>query len=421
MTAALILALTLLAGAAARADGASAQANPCIPPDSGASPFTADANRLAWVDLYFFNSQGAPVTYYECVNGTPQLLGTRSAVIDGGVTPFYNAAEWRCDRTSRYFAATATLPDGTFVQGTTSVQTPSCAGRFAVKTPSRLAPKQLSSVELLDRWGLGGVATRLCYEPPSGASDCHTITFPKQIVVASRLFRPRRRGDWQVALRVGGYWTHTSVAVGVKALATQRPLPVVLATGDSTMGGVDSFLADDLGQTATVDSDVVPGASFSQGFGWGDYAAAQVARLHPAVTVISLGANEGFPMTTADGTVHNCCDAAWVAQYSADVRQVMLTYRQTSARVIYLTIPAPEDPSRVPITNAVNSAIVQAAVGLTGVQVLRMDLLFTPNGYQSTISDGGHQIAVREPDGVHLNITGTAIEALQIAAALRGI
>ena len=397
------------------------QGNPCVPAPPGTSPFTADANRLGFVDLYFINAQGAPVTFYECVGGNPRYLGVQSQVVNGSFTPFYSAAEWRCDRTARYFAATATLPDGSFVRGTTDLQTPSCANRFAIETPSRLVPRQLTTVELLDRWDLGGVPTRLCYEPPIGAPDCHTVTFPSQIVVAQRKFRPRERGEWKVALQVGGYWIHESVAVGVKALAAQKPLPTVLATGDSTMGGVDNFLADDLGQAATVYTDVHPGASISQGDTWAAIASAQVTRLHPAVTVVSLGANEGFPMTTADGTVHGCCDAAWVAQYTADVRQIMLIYRQRHARVTYLTIPTPLDPARAVVTNAVNGAIVQAAAGLIGVQVLRMDQLFSPNGYQNTISIDGHAVDVRAPDGVHLNIAGTAIEAEQVAAALHGI
>jgi hypothetical protein len=137
------------------------------------------------------------------------------------------------------------------------------------------------------------------------------------------------------------------------------------------------------------------------------------------VTVISLGANEGFPMTAADGTQHACCDAAWVAEYARRVRKIMRIYaRNGRARVIYLTIAAPRVAAHVPITTAVNTAIVRAAVGLRGVRVLRMDLLFSPHGYQPSIRYHGRDVDVRAPDGVHLDVAGTAIEAQEVVRAL---
>ena len=71
------------------------------------------------------------------------------------------------------------------------------------------------------------------------------------------------------------------------------------------------------------------------------------------------------------------------------------------------------------MTTAVNTAIMRAAEGLPEVHVLRMDLLFTPNGYRETIRDGGRSVAVREPDGVHLNIAGARIAAAAVAKVLR--
>jgi hypothetical protein len=90
------------------------------------------------------------------------------------------------------------------------------------------------------------------------------------------------------------------------------------------------------------------------------------------------------------------------------------------ARVIYLTIPAPRAATAGPITAAVNGAIVHAAAGLAGVRVLRMDLLFSPHGYQPSIRYRGREVYVRAPDGVHLDVAGTAIEADQVVNALGG-
>jgi hypothetical protein len=405
-------------GALANAAAPPPPASPslCVPAAQGTSPFTSDTNRVGLVDLYFFLALGQPVTFYECVSGQPHLLGVRSAQSD--VTPFYGATQWRCGRLTREFAATVTLPDGSFERGTTDLHTESCAHRFALQAPPVVAPGQRAVVRIVDRWGLGGIHTRLCTISPLGTRACRVVAFAAAVNAADRSFRPTIRGDWLVELDVRSYRVQATVAVGVRRAATPV-LPTLLATGDSTMGGVDSFLADDLGARANVVSDVVPGFAISLADGWATIATAQVRRLRPSVTVISLGANEGFPMVAADGTKHACCDAAWVAEYARRVHRIMAIYaRGGRARVVYLTIPAPRDPPRVPITTAVNTAIVQAASGLPSVRVLRMDQLFSPRGYQPSIRYDGREVDVRAPDGVHLNVAGTAIEAQQVLGAL---
>jgi lysophospholipase L1-like esterase len=407
------------AGSAATADPAAAppSVNPCTPAAQGASPFTSDTNRVGLVDLYFFLAQGAPVTFYECVAGHPHLLGVRT-VPNSDITPFYGATQWRCGRLTRDFAATATLPDGTLVRGTTDLHTVSCAHRFALQVPPSVAPGHPALVRIVDRWGIGGIHTRLCTTSPLGARTCQSVPFAAAVNAADRSIRPRIPGDWRVELDVRGYRVSATLAVGVKRVVTAPP-PTLLATGDSTMGGVDSFLADDLGDRANVVSDVVPGFAISLANGWAAMASAQVRRLRPSVTVISLGANEGFPMTAADGTQHNCCDPAWVAEYTHRVRRIMDIYaRHGRARVIYLTIAAPRVASRVPVTDAVNAAIIAAAAGLPGVRVVRADLLFSPHGYQPSIRYHGRGVDVRAPDGVHLDAAGTAIEAQEVVNAL---
>jgi hypothetical protein len=96
----------------------------------------------------------------------------------------------------------------------------------------------------------------------------------------------------------------------------------------------------------------------------------------------------------------------------------MKTYlRHGRARVLWLTLPLPKGPREV--TDAVNRSVLQAAEGLAGVSVLRMDLFFTPDGFRDVMPYRGRSVDVREADGIHLNITGTAIAAKIVAAALR--
>ena len=48
-----------------------------------------------------------------------------------------------------------------------------------------------------------------------------------------------------------------------------------------------------------------------------------------------------------------------------------------------------------------------------------MDLLFTPAGYREFMPYRGRDVRVREGDGIHLNVAGTAIAARAVAQALR--
>ncbi|MCW3039036.1 MAG: hypothetical protein JWM31_941, partial [Solirubrobacterales bacterium] len=382
-------------------------------------PFAANTNRVGLIDLHFFDANGASVNYYECIGDRAAPLGTRTAP-GQALTSLLGASPWLCGRLERHFAATAVLPDGTPVRGITSVRTVSCAHRFTLRVPAALRPGREARVRILDRWGTGGQRTRLCVTAPDRTRTCHSVAFPAASAVQTRTFRASTRGTYRVDLDVRGRHQRQDVAVGVAAKPAPR-LPALLATGDSTMQGVESSLADDLGDEFDVTSDVHPGFSISSADGWAAIARDQVRRLAPTTTVVSLGAAEGFPMRTADGREHACCDPQWEDTYVARLRRIMDIYRQGGkARVYYLTIAAPRQPARAVVVDTVNRAIVRAGKHRAGVTVLRMDLLFSPSGYQDELRDGGREVSVREPDGVHLNASGTAIEGRETAKAIRG-
>jgi hypothetical protein len=228
--------------------------------------------------------------------------------------------------------------------------------------------------------------------------------------------RAREHGVYRLDLQVRGFHVRGTVAAGVKA-PKPKPRPVLLATGDSTMNGVGATLADHLGEFS-VHPLVLPGAEISSQ-NWPAFARSHVEQYRPAVTLVSIGAVEGFPMTTPDGTTTHCCGPDWAAEYTRRVRATMRTYLETG-RVYWATIALSHDPRRAAIVKVCNQAFLDAAKGLPGVTVLRMDQLFTPNGYQETIRDGGRQVRIREDDGIHLNASGTAIEAREAARAIRG-
>jgi uncharacterized protein len=413
-----VLAALLCAPARAPAQIATTPANPCVAAPVNAV-FGANTNRIGLVDLHFFQAGGGPVTYYECRGGRARRLGVR-AVQDDAITSLNGATAWRCDRLTRNFVATAPRPDGSLARGSSSVRTSSCARRFRLDMPRRVARGRLAHIRIVDRWGSGGISTELCVAPPHGRLACHGVVLAAAARAATRRLRPAAAGRWRVELRVRGRRVRRgALAVGVRTAALPAP-PTLLATGDSTMQGVESFLADELGDEATVVPDVRPGLAISKRDELRPIARSDVARVAPRTTVVSIGAAEGWAMRAGDGRAHDCCDEAWVTEYARRVRQIMRVYRRHGrGRVLWLTIPAPADPARIPITAAVNRAIVRAGERLAGVRVLRMDLLFTPDGYREVMRHRGRDVRVREADGIHLNVAGTAIAARAVAQALR--
>ena len=235
-------------------------------------------------------------------------------------------------------------------------------------------------------------------------------------------FRARARGRWRVELRVRDHRVRRFVAVGDDTSVREVAPPTVLATGDSTMQGIDRFLADELGDSATLQRDVQIGSAISRGTFWTRHALSQVEHLRQRVTVISVGAAlDAYPLTTLRGAIVQCCDEFWVRAYSRRVRTMMQRYlRAGRGRVFWLTPPLPRDPTRLTITTAITAAIVRAAEGLAGVTVTRVDQLFSPDGgYADVIRYRGRDVRVRDSDGVHLNISGTAIMAQLLAPEIR--
>jgi hypothetical protein len=234
--------------------------------------------------------------------------------------------------------------------------------------------------------------------------------------VVTHRFRTTTRGRWRVELRYRGHRIRRTIAVGENTRSS-RPPPLVVTTGDSSMQGIDTSLADELGDRATIESDVRPGTGIAKPLGpWATLPRKQTNRYHQAATVVSLGVVDGFPLATAAGE-QPCCGPGWIAEYTRRVRAMMKTYRREGrGRVLWLTLPIPR--RRRETTDAVNAAVIAAAAGLDRVRILRMDLVFTPQGFRDAMPYRGQTVVVREADGVHLNITGAAIAAKIVAAAI---
>jgi hypothetical protein len=377
-----------------------------------------DTSQVGVVSLTVFGALGTPVTFYERVGDKLKKLGTKTTP-SGVPTVMPHAVDWRCERLVRRFVIKTTAPDGRPGRAGYDVRTPSCRTRFALDVPRRVKRGKVGRIRVVDRWNNGDIDVQLCIRRPGDKYQCSDVRFARAVTVMTHRFRPQESGRWSAELRQRGHTTHRSIAVGGREIKA-KPLPTVLATGDSSMQGIDSYLADELGNEADVRSDVHLGTGLVKAGGpWANLAAFQTRVVKQDVTVMSIGAADDFRLVAFDGSIHECCDEAWINEYAGRVRKQMLTYlRGGRARVVWLTIPIPRG-ERPFVAAAINDAILRAATGMAGVSVVRMDIVFTPDGHREVMDYRGRPLSIFRDDGVHLTIAGTAIAAKLVAEAVR--
>jgi hypothetical protein len=193
----------------------------------------------------------------------------------------------------------------------------------------------------------------------------------------------------------------------------------VLATGDSMIQILDGLLAADLGFAATLRSDSHISTGITKPFmlDWPALARRQAAADRPDVTVMFLGANDGYPIGRAP-----CCTKAWIAGYAAREVGMMRSYlRGGRGQVYWVLLPPPRPAVFRKVFTAVNAATrIAAEQAGPGVHLVDVGKVVAPGGrFHSTIRWHGRTVSVRQADGVHLNVTGARIAAQLIARRLR--
>ena len=397
----LLLALAgLLWTAAVEAPAAGAQAPLRI---------TADTSERGWIGVRVQAPAGATVYLGERVGTTVTSLAT--LVSDDGAVEAPRALAWTCDKRRRVLVASARTAEGTALATEQIVKTPTCAGRFTVKLRPRTAPRagRPVRVSVRDLWGLGTPDGRICLRVTK-ASRCVDVAVPADGGPGVARVRAARPGRAEVVVEVAGATLRRRMDVRSR----RAPLRI-LATGDSMIQIVDSHLKRRLAGRAGVRSDarISTGISKPSMLNWMALARRQASR-RPHVTVVFLGANDGFPIGG-----RACCGRAWIKGYSARVRRMMASYRRRgSGRVYWLLLPTPRRPTFARVFRAVNAAVRRAAATYDPDEVAVIDLveIFTPGGrYRSSIRGR----TVRQGDGVHLNVTGASIAAGAIIRRLR--
>lgn len=425
---ALLGALLMLAAATPAATSAAASAPPAPPAAASEAPpalaqparpgvdtvFLSLRQLTGYVGLYALGPAGASIEIAEQLpdGDHPLASGTLDST---GRFVLPRAVTWSCENLTRHFAASVTALDGTRRAYVTDIRTPSCARRLTLRVPTHVDRGKPVQATIVDRWGLGDRIAQLCFSGTGVGHACQDVPLTPGRAGVSRSVTPDRDGLLRVAVGLLGKRSTAAIAVGRTRPVPATFGPLMLTTGDSTIDGIDSVLDERYGTAVRVRADARPGTQLSGTGGdvdWYEHANQQVKKLHPRVTVVSLGGNEGFSIPVGRRSVE-CCTAAWSAALAARQRQLMNIYRQGGkAEVVWLLIPKPSGDKRAAIIDAANAAVRIAAKGLSNVTVIDLGSTFTPDGrFHSQIIYGGQPVTVRSEDGLHLTAAGQEIAA----------
>jgi lysophospholipase L1-like esterase len=342
------------------------------------------------------------------LTGNERTLTPRNAV-----TVLRRFAAWSCEGTLRRFTAEQTAADGSVATASAQVRTPDCKRRLGLVTPRSARAPGRAAVRIRDRWRVGDVGARLCVTPPGASQACRSVKIARGRAEAVARVRVLRPGGYRISANTSSQ----RLNAGFRARPSGGRLRV-LATGDSMVQIIDSFLAARLrGAVVRSDARISTGLSKPSLLDWPAHARHQASGIRPDAVVMFIGANDGFTMGDAP-----CCGAPWVAEYARRARAMMRSYaRGGRTRIYWLLLPAARGGLFRETFPAVNAGIRRAAEGLgDDVRLVELDEFFTPGGrFRSSMRVHGKLVRVRQDDGVHLNVTGAELAAGQVARAMR--
>lgn len=257
-----------------------------------------------------------------------------------------------------------------------------------------------------DRLRRGGVTATVCLRS-GGARTCRRLPIAAGTRAAGLPWRLRHAGPATVdVLGPGGQRLTRSFTV--RRTAGRLTL---MTAGDSEIQSVDGFLANRVRPFGVrTFKDARPGSklSFDQPLDWPRHAAGVAPVIRADVVVMEIGLNEGYPMTTDDGTSVPCCDTAWVHELAHRARKIMASYiRGGAVRVYWLLLPPPRGDGLKAIQEPVNAAWIEAARAFPASVTLVDQRPLFPDG------------TPRSPDELHLTATQDLRIARILAAQMR--
>ena len=366
--------------------------------------------HVGYIGVSIAGPPGVQVQLSEQVGGSTVPIEVVQLI--NGTAEVPHALPWLCDRRTRELVASA-LPPALPEQVTATVLTPTCTRRPATSIGRRVQVGHSAKVAVRDRWGIGGMPFDVCVTAPGARRACRRKQLPagtRRLVIRVPMPRP---GGWRITVRTAYGYNATRLVWASHRNGRIR----LLAAGDSEMQILDTFLGQDLqpyGVDVTSDARISTGLTNSFFFNWQTHAREDAAGLRPDVTVIFMGANDGFSVAGPHGHPVGCCGPAWSAGYANLVAQMMTTFlRGTRGRVYWFLLPAPRPANFQQVFDGVNSGIRQAAARFPGrVGLIDANAFYTPhNRYRDYMTYHGQGFVIHEPDGVHLSTASDRISA----------
>jgi hypothetical protein len=187
---------------------------------------------------------------------------------------------------------------------------------------------------------------------------------------------------------------------------------------------LDDLLGQDLGShrvSVISDARISTGLTNSFFFNWQTEARRLAQSLQPDVTVIFIGANDGFAVPGPGGKPVACCGSAWSAGYASLAAEMMSTLlRGNSGRVYWFLLPTPRPGNFQYVFDGVNRGISEAARRFPGrVALIDANAFFTPgNRYRDYMVYHGQGFTIHESDGIHLSTASDQIAATLVVRRL---
>lgn len=401
----LLLGVTTAAAAVA-APAPAQDAPPAGPPAPAGIPFTVTPGvaERGYIRVRVTAEAGSTVQLFEQVRALRVPLATLKLDVPGGGR--LRLAPWRCDRLDRIIVGVQTAPDGTVREASGPVTTPSCRNRLEAQVLNRPRAGGVARIAVRDRFGVGAVTARVCL----GAGPDRTCrTAVLKGGQTSAVVTPEATSPGRTRLEVTSTGQRLVTVVDVRR---KRGNLRVLAAGDSQIQVLDSFLRQRLkrfGASVISDDQISTSISNPGFFDWPARARATSATIRPDVTVMFLGANDGFPLRTAVGSSVGCCSVQWSRELARRARGMMRSYsRGGKGRVYWMLLPPPRKASFARVFEAVNRAYLEAAEAYPDT-VRIVDL-------RRTFPDPA---TGRQADGVHLSTGSARIAAGVIERQMR--
>lgn len=378
-----------------------------------------DEKHTGYIDATVTGPAGVDVQLSETVGGRSTPAGDPVKIPASGTVVVSKAATWLCTRLTRSFTASTVAP-ATAETATDTITTPSCEHRLDASISRHARVGGSVTVRLKDTWGLGGLPVRICFAPPGAAAQCRMWPLKPGAPTRTVTFPIPRIGGWNARV-VTPYGQRYERRVW----ATHPGRLRFVLDGDSEMQVIDDFISAALapfGVSSTSDARQSTGLTTSVLYNWQNAARRQAATVRPDVSVVIMGANDGFSTAGPHGATENCCGPAWSAGYANLVGEMMKTLlRGTAGRVYWVLLPAPRPSNFHYLFDGVNRGIKMAAARFPGrVGLIDANAFFTPGDrYRDFMTYNGNGFTIHEADGIHLGAAADRVLSTVIVQRLK--